>query len=190
MQAHVLFLKPVQTGFPNDCDSRLLVSALPAALRAAALARALWRVRPVCGVQLPSASCCRVQTGLMCAGDRLRCSALHQHTDRMQHGWRPSMPVAEPCRVATVLTATRKQMRRGKGPSRSATLGRIHPHCALQLSKLSVGHVNAQTVIPVCIGAASAAPRRMRTRCLHGTAPSARTSRPPLKAGPCWAPCW
>ena len=28
MQAHVLFLKPVQTGFPTDCDSRLLVTAL------------------------------------------------------------------------------------------------------------------------------------------------------------------
>lgn len=26
LQAHVLFLKPVQTGFPADCDSRLLVS--------------------------------------------------------------------------------------------------------------------------------------------------------------------
>ena len=122
MQAHVLFLKPVQTGFPNDCDSRLLVSALPAALRAAALARALWSVRPVCGVQLPSTSCCQVQLGLICACGRQRCSALHQHTDRMQHGWRPSMPVAESCRAATAPTATQKQMWRGKGPSRSATL--------------------------------------------------------------------
>jgi hypothetical protein len=120
MQAHVLFLKPVQTGFPNDCDSRLLVSALPAALRAAALVCAPWSVQPVCGVRLPSTSCCQVQIGLMCAGDRQRCSALHQHMDRMQHGWRPLMPVAEPCRAATAPTATQKQMRRGKGPSRPA----------------------------------------------------------------------
>lgn len=122
MQAHVLFLKPVQTGFPNDCDSRLLVSALPAALRAAALARALWSVRPVCGVQLPSTPCCQVQIRLMCNGDRQRCSALHQHTGRMQRGWRPLMPVAEPCRVAAAPTATQKQMRRGKGHGRPATL--------------------------------------------------------------------
>ena len=41
LQAHVLFLKPVQTGFPDDCDSRLLVSATVAVLRAAGLSRAL-----------------------------------------------------------------------------------------------------------------------------------------------------
>jgi hypothetical protein len=29
----------------------------------------------------------------------------------------------------------------------------------------------------------------MRTRCLRGTTPSARTLRPRLKVGPCWAPC-